>query len=173
MIFRSSQKLNAKIKAGPFGALPLGENAFADWSAHLFTADRTQYIILSNTKSLYSTLLYGAGITYDGRFINRALDSIREFMEGDGQAFAYHRFIVPSCGTVRFAKALNRSVTSSINDLIFHATVWLTEGEMSPYDVGFKLNDIPFSSLAGPGGGYGNPRETFKALLAYSANASE
>ena len=93
-------------------------------------------------------------------------------MEDDGQAFAYHRFIAPSCGTIRFTKALNRSVTGSINDLIVHATVWLTEGEMAPYDVGFKLNEIPFSSLAGPRGNYGSPREAFKALLADSANAS-
>jgi hypothetical protein len=33
--------------------MPLDENPYADWSCHLFTADRTQYIILSNTASLY------------------------------------------------------------------------------------------------------------------------
>jgi len=174
MILRLSQKLNAKIKTGTLGVLPLDGNPFADWSGHLFTADRTQYIILSNTKSLYSTVFYGKGITHDGQFIDRALGSIREFMEDDGQAFAYHRFIAPSCGTIRFAKALNRSVTGSINDLIVHATVWLTEGEMSPYDVGFRLNDIPFSLLAGPrGDAYGTPHQAFKALLVDSGNTSE
>src|SRR5260370_16059986 len=89
MIFRLSQKLNAKIKAGTLGALPLHENPFADWSAHLFLADRTQYILLSNTKSLYSTVMYGKGITNDSGFIERALSSIREFMEVDGQGAAY------------------------------------------------------------------------------------
>ena len=54
MIFRLSQKLNAKIEAGILTAHPLNENAFADWSAHLFVAGRTQYLLLSNTKSLYS-----------------------------------------------------------------------------------------------------------------------
>ena len=55
MIFRLSQKLNAKVKAGMLGALPLDENAAADWSAPCFTADRTQYVLLCNTSSLYST----------------------------------------------------------------------------------------------------------------------
>ncbi|HEY7155332.1 MAG TPA: hypothetical protein VH575_15320 [Gemmataceae bacterium] len=55
MIFRVSQKLNAKIKAGALRALPLHENPLADWSAHLFVAGRTQYVLLSNTRSLYST----------------------------------------------------------------------------------------------------------------------
>jgi hypothetical protein len=41
MIFRLSQKLNAKIKAGVLRALPLHENPLADWSAHLFVAGRT------------------------------------------------------------------------------------------------------------------------------------
>jgi len=36
----------------------------------------------------------------------------------------------------------------------------LTEGELSPYDVNFKLNAIPFSSLS-----YANPREVFEAIL--------
>ena len=76
------------------------------------------------------------------------------------------RLIAPACGSVRLAKALNRSVTGSLNDLIFHATVWLTEGELSPHDVGFKLNDIPFSSLAAGGVDcYAKPTEVFKSLI--------
>src|SRR5262245_42497949 len=61
MIFRLSHKLNAKIKAGALRSLPLHENPLADWSAHLFVAGRTQYLLLSNTRSLYSTVLYGKG----------------------------------------------------------------------------------------------------------------
>jgi hypothetical protein len=59
MILRLSQKLNTKIKAGKLSEMPLDENPYADWSCHLFTADHTQYIILSNTASLYSCVMYG------------------------------------------------------------------------------------------------------------------
>ena len=38
MIIRLTQKLATKIKAGKLGEMPLGENPFADWSCHLFTA---------------------------------------------------------------------------------------------------------------------------------------
>jgi GNAT superfamily N-acetyltransferase len=102
MIFRLSQKLSTKIKAGTLRTLPLDENPFADWSAHLFVADRTQYILLSNTKSLYSTVMYGKGITNGGHFIERALSNIREFMEDDGQEFVYQRFIAPASASVCF-----------------------------------------------------------------------
>lgn len=164
MIFRLSQKLNDKIGAGRLPALPLDENPFADWSAALFTADRTPYILLSNTKSLYSTVLYGKGITNDGLFIDRALSTIRGFMESDGQAFIYHRFIAPSSATVRFGKAVNRSITGSMNELIRFAEC-LIEEELSPHDVGFKLNDILLSAIAPTKADvYGKPREAFKAM---------
>jgi len=52
MIIRLSQKLNTKIKASKLSEMPLDENLYADWSCHLFTADRIQYIIMSNTASL-------------------------------------------------------------------------------------------------------------------------
>ncbi len=160
MIFRLSQKLNSKIKAGTLTAMPLDENPYADWSCHLFTADRTQYVILSNTKSLYSCVVYGKGITNDSVFIDRALSTIREFMESDGQAFVYQKFIAPASGTVSFSKALNRSVTGSMNDMIYHAKMWLIEEELSPFDVGFKLNEIPMSALD-----YAHSKEAFKKLV--------
>jgi hypothetical protein len=147
------------------GALALHENPVADWSAHLFVAGHSQYILLSNTKSLYSTVLPGKGITNDSHFIERALSSIREFMEDDGQESVYRRFIAPASGSVRFAKALDRSVTGSMNDLIRHATVWLAEGDLSPHDVGVRLNDILLSALAqSKSVPYGKPRDAFKEL---------
>jgi hypothetical protein len=164
LIFRLSQKLNAKIKTGALATVPLEENPFADWSAALFVAGRTQYILLSNTKALYSTVMYGKGITNDSHFIERALGGIREFKEADGQAFAYHRFIVPATASVRFAKALDRSVTGSMNDLIKHATYWLVEGDQSPFDVGFQLNEILMSAVASSGSPYGKPRDALRAL---------
>ena len=165
MIFRLSQKLNTKIKAGTLRAVPLEKNPLVDWSAHLFVVDRTQYILLSNTKSLYSMVMFGSGITNDSRFIERALNNIREYMEADGLEFVYHRFIVPASSSVGFAKALDRSVTGSMNDLINHATVWLAQGDFAPFEVGFRLNDILLSALAPSGCSYGIPREALRALV--------
>ena len=163
MIFRLSQKLNTKIKAGTLNAMPLDENPYTDWSCHLFMANRTQYIIMSNTKSLYSCVMVGKGITDDNRFIKIALSTICDFMKDDGQSFVYQRFIAPASGTVNFAKAFNRSVTGSMNDLIKFAKTWLIEDGLPPQDVGFKLNDILLSALGKPRG-YGKPGEEFKLL---------
>jgi hypothetical protein len=164
MIFRLSQKLATKIKAGVLRTLPPHENPLADWSAHLFVVGRTQYLLVSNTRSLYSTVLYGKGVTTDRHLTERALGGLREFLGADGQALAYRRHIAPATASVRFAKALDRSVTGSMNDLIRHATHWLAVGDQSPFDVGFRLNDIPMSALASGGSAYGKPRDAFRAL---------
>jgi hypothetical protein len=127
VILRLSQKLGTKIKAGKLSELPLDENPYADWSCNLFTADRTQYIIVSNTKSLYSAVMYGKGVTDVSQFVRRVLITIQEFTDEDGLLSVYQRFIAPSSGTVAFAKAWNRSVTGSMNDLIQFAKHRLVE----------------------------------------------
>jgi len=165
MILRLSQRLNTKIKAGKLSEMPLSENPYADWSCHLFTAERTQDIILSNTPSLYSCVMYGKGITDRNRFIERAFNAMREFREDDGQAFVNQRFIAPSTATVSFAKTLNRSVTSSMNELVMAATHSLESDDVAPHDVGFFLNDFLLSSIATKEDrGYGRTKDAFKLL---------
>jgi hypothetical protein len=165
MILRLSQKLSTKIKAGTLKAMPLDENPYADWSCHLFTAGRTQYIIVSNTQSLYSCVLYGKGITNEYPFIERVLSSLREFMVDDGQLMIYQRLVAPTRNAVRFAKALNRTVTGSMNDLIGHATGWLEYGDIAPHDLGLRLNDVLLSVLAiDKSAKYGKPNDAFKML---------
>ncbi len=165
MIFRLSEKLNAKIKAGTLAILPLDENPFADWSAGLFLVGRSQYILLTNTKSLYSTVLPGKGITDEKTFLERALSSIREFMEADGHEGVYERLVIPVCGSVQFAKALNRSVTGSMNDMAKHAAYDLAASDVAPFEIGTRLNGIPMSALKHNGKPYGFPRDVFKAMI--------
>ncbi len=94
-------------------------------------------------------------------------------MEGDGQAFVYQRFIAPASGNVQFAKALNRSVKGSMNELTKAAVFHLVGEDLSPQDVGFMLNDILLSALArSKKEVYGKPCEAFK-LLASDVKPSE
>jgi hypothetical protein len=71
------------------------------------------------------------------------LSSIRGFMEADRQGAAYERFLAPASGSVQFAKALNRTVTASMNDMTKHAAYRLAEGDVSPFEIGSRLNNSP------------------------------
>lgn len=166
MIFRLSQRLNQNINTGTLDALPLHQNPFADWSCHIFPAIRRQYILLSNTKSLYSCVMPAKGVTNQTQFAENAMNCIRDFTADDANQWAYRKFIAPEIETVQFAKSLNRSVTSSMNQLVDCAQGLLIECQMSPHEVGFKLNDFLLSSIAEKKpDGYGRPEDAFKRMV--------
>jgi hypothetical protein len=165
MIFRLSQKLAKKIKVPAPLPKPLDPNPLVDWSAHVFTVQRTQFLLLTNTASLYSTVLKGRGISDDSQFIDGALGALSELMETNGQVATFKRFISPGMANVTFASALNRSITGSMNDLVNAAQFYLAEGDHSLFDVSFRLNDIPMSYLK-----YGRPRDAFLSLSAASSD---
>ena len=169
MILRFSQKLGSRLKTGTLKPLPMDAAPIADWTSHLFFFDRTSYILVSNTAALYSTVLYAKGITNDSVFIVRVMAALREFMEADGLAFAHDRFIMPRTDLIRFASTCSRSVTGSMNELIACAQVLLADEETSPFDLGFRLNDLPLSaSTTDEARDYGKPRDAFRALVAES-----
>lgn len=166
MILRLSQKLCAKIKAGGLLTSPLDENPLADWSGHLFIANRTQYIILTNTKSLYSTLMVARGITNETQFCERALSSIHEALDAGDQKSVCSRCIARSSRAVSFAKPLDRSVVASMNELMRNAKWWLAQGGLSPPEIAAKFNDVLLSAIASdPSDKYGQPREAFRSLV--------
>ncbi len=159
MIVRISAKMSKKIHIKLAKSLAADPNPFADWSTHLFTADRTQYILITNTASLYSMVMYGRGITDDSQFLGRITSTMGEFMRDDGHVFLFERLVAPSTARVTFSKPLNRAVIGSMNDLVFQAKVLLIEQEMSPWDTSLRLNEVPMSYLK-----YASPREALLRL---------
>ena len=162
MIFRISTKLGKKIHVTPDQILPVDLNPFADWSVHLFTADRTQYVPITNTISLYSMVMFGRGLRDDRMFLEGVTDYMSDVIRSAGNESIFEKFIVPSVDIVRFSKALNRSVTGSINDFILQAKFYLTEGGLSPFEVSFRLNETPMSYLD-----YGTPIEKIATTAVY------
>ena len=160
MIFRLTTKLAKKLHTALPKVLPAEANPFADWSAHLFTADRAQYILISNTASLYSMVMFGKGITDDCGFLDRATRNMGEVLREDGLTFFWEKFVSTGAARVSFSKAWSRSVTGSMNDLVFQAKFYLIERELSPFDVSFELNQTPMSYL-----NRAIPRDAFRNLF--------
>ena len=92
-------------------------------------------------------VMFGKGITSDGLFLDRMTSYMGDFIRTSGQGFIFDRLIVPSLDRVRFSKALNRTVTGSMNELVFHAQMRLVEDGLSPFDVSHYLNEMPMSCL--------------------------
>lgn len=166
MIYRLSKKLAEKIDClDCLNDIPMVNNPFTDWSANLFRVQRIQYIIVSNTTSLYSVLMYGRGITDHDDFIRGVRNTMRIYMEDDGKEKLYNRFIESDDSPIMFAKALNRSVTGSMNDLIKGVKFHLEYDDLSLFDAAQRINETPISCLKGA-----YPTEAFVALAQNSTS---
>jgi len=161
MIFRLTLKLSKKVGFTSLPALLSNKNLnpLMDWNANLFTVQRIQYIILTNTASLYSMVMHGRGITNDRQFIREVLSFMKEFMTIDGNKAIFEKFIEPEVRNIFFSKIVDRRVSGSMNDLIFQAKMHLIEGHKSPLDVSFFLNESPMSYLS-----YSRPKIEFQKL---------
>jgi hypothetical protein len=166
MILRLTAKLGKKIGSMPTQTLAPDENPFGDWVGHLFMAGRIQYIIVSNSASLYSILLRGQGITDDGVYIERVKEMMSQFMCEEGLEFIFTRLVVPCLRTIQYSKAGDRRILGSMNDLIHSAQFFLTQRQMSPLEAAHMINDTPMSLLE-----YNSPRECFSAMTPNDGNA--
>lgn len=162
---RVSGKLGEKIGHKPDQEIPMHENPYLDWSGHLFRAPRKEYILLTNTASLYSIIMQGKGITNEDEFIKRAVQLLEDHLEEDGYELIFTRIIAPALGEYVFCKALNRSVIGSMNDLVKNAESHLDKRGLSPVETAMKLNDMPFSAID-----YQKPKEAFQQLEAGEQN---
>ncbi len=159
MIFRLTQKLGKKIKVSPSLCLAPDMNPFADWTANIFRVEHVQFIILTNSASLYSVMMPGRGITDDDKFVSLSLKSMREYMTHDGLDDIYLRHIAPDTQSISFSKTGDRRVLGSMNDLIFSAKVHMIEQGKSPFHASRDINHMPLSMI-----NYGYPIEAFLAL---------
>jgi hypothetical protein len=166
MLIRLTETLRTRAGVAPLEPVPPHENLFLDWSAHLFRAGRSPFILLCNTRTLLTAVLPGRGITGENSLRERLLGGIHHCLETHGGESVRRHLAVPAAPSIRFAKTLNRSVTGSMNELTRTAEVWLAEGGISLPELSDKLNTTLLSALAPTGAaGYGTPREAFAALL--------
>ena len=160
MIIRLTEKLGRKIGIMPTESLPLAENPLLDWSAHLLTAQRVQYVMLTNTPSLYSVVMHGRGMKSESSFMQISSREMWDYMQLDEHEFTYKLFIEPEVSEISWSKALNRSVTGSVNDFVQMARFLLVEERLPLCEVSVFLNETPMSYLK-----YASPSDVFRDLL--------
>jgi hypothetical protein len=91
------------------------------------------------------------------------VEEIRRAFEADGFAKEFEFHVQPETDSAEFAKALNRSVTSSMNQLMY--LVEDTDGDdVDWFALRAAFNDYLLSSLAQPGEHYGTPEIAFRRL---------
>lgn len=159
LLLRPTQALAKKIKVRLTESRPLNENRFADWTARLFRVMQVQYVLATNTASLYSVVLPARGLTSERAFGEAVVAALREFMIADGCGSLFDQRIAPETGRIVLAKALSRTVTGAMNDLVYQARYWIEARGGPLSDASFLLNASSMSPLD-----YRNAREAYLAM---------
>lgn len=167
LIFRLTQKLATKLKIAPTTALPHADDPLTDWTANLFVADRSQYIIVTNSATLYSVIFPGRGITKPEHFIERAYETLVRQMIKDGCGALFNERIIPAGNEVVFSKTGDRKVMGSINDLVRCAKAHIEYGEDTPEETTAKLIETPMGALK-----YAYPRDEMRGAGRSAASAA-
>ena len=142
MILRISNKLAGKIKEKPEKIYPIHANPFVDWSLHLFYVDRISYILITNTLTKFSFIIYGKGIKDSCSLTENVITQMRDFMFENNFAEIFEKKIGPETKEIIFSKNLDRSVVGCMNELIFAAKCDLGIKRLSPGIASTRLNQM-------------------------------
>ena len=152
MIIRLSQQMSKKVKLPGLPPHEAAANPLCDWAMHLFRFNRLQYLLATNTTSLFSVVIPGRGIADGVILLSRLFPALHELHCHAGLEEAFERFIAPKVAHVVWSKANNRAVTGSMNQLIYEAQWLLEDSELkasglSPAELSQRLNLSLFSLL--------------------------
>ncbi|MDW7761623.1 MAG: hypothetical protein SCM96_13445 [Acidobacteriota bacterium] len=147
MILRLSAKLSKKIGVTPTESLPMPDNPFLDWSGQVFRANRVEYIIVTNTASLFSLLFIGRGVTTPEKYEEALVREFGGYLARCDEISVYSKYLASYKKNATYSKALNQSVTGSINDLIFSARFALELRGMTTWEASDYINEMPMSFL--------------------------
>ena len=159
MIVRLSQKLARKLKERDLSVVPVHENPYLDWHAHLFTHRRSQYIMVTNCASLFSVFMHGAGVTNISRFYDNFSANLHGILRELNADLIYQRIIAPVAGNICPAKAQDRKIIGTMNEIVFESKYTLDMVNISPYDLSFKINENNMRLIK-----YKTPREMFMGM---------
>ncbi len=143
MILRLTEKLASRLGASRQDR-ERHSNPYLDWCAHEFQSDR-RYILATNTASLFSIILPGAGISDEGGFLNAFVSGLRDFLQMSGHSLIFECAMAGGMGQATFSRIGDRRVMGSMNDLIRLAKIHLQQ--ISPYETAIQLNLTPMSML--------------------------
>ena len=159
MLIRFTQKLSKKLKVGPLSQIDDEPGPFLEWYANLLIAERTQYILATEAKSLLSIIIYGRGVTDDNVFIKTWLGSTRHYLSEIGKSFVFEKIIGPHTSEFVYGKTVNKSILGSMSDMATVSKLMLQAREMSPFDLSQMINETPFKAI-----NYERPLDAFDKL---------
>ena len=162
MVFRLTKKLSEKLHLGKLPRTETPEEG-STWHANLLRASGVQYIVLTESLTLYSLLILGRGIVDGAAFGRIARQIVGAKFEEEGWSHLLGNRVAFDTGEPIFLAAHDRSVIASIGEISRMAKFEI-EGHERSLDIHTNwINQIPYSKR----GKMGIPVMTVDTLAGY------
>lgn len=135
MIIRLSNDMQKKVGLRLSEAAAPSSDFLQDWTLHLFLCRGRQFIIITNSISLFSTVLAGKGIQSGKTLVRELFPVLVQVHEAMGLGSASAKLKGVDANQVTFSKVGNRALTGSMNDIILYARSIMEEEPVSLEDI--------------------------------------
>ncbi len=146
LILRPTLELATRLKLDPLCDLPLAGQPIADWCVRDFKCGRIAYLMFSNTVSLFSFVTPRRGVTNAKSLRTTFATAIHQNLDRVEHGQQHASGILAALTDCQFSRCYDRSVISSINDLMQMTKVHLEYGDTIAM-ITPRLNQTPMSLL--------------------------
>ena len=153
---RCTQKLLRRVS--PTSATQPPTTRLGDWYANILFARPEQLIVCVSERTLLAVVVPARPASTLGKRLSEGLAEVLVALGVSARQIAHEVREMSECS---FARTQSRSVLGSLNELVFHLSVYLQHDQaLSPLDASLKLSRTPMSAI-----GRGFPDRTTQALF--------
>ncbi len=147
MIFRFTKNSQTKLKTGRLPAVEESSNLLYEWYVNVFFCMRHKYFITTNAATLFTVIIYGAGIKDDTDYFGHIFNAVRQQMQDVSLDLIFQRMISSKISEIIYANTINRSILGSMNDMTAMAKLLIQEDQLPPFEISKFINDTPFKYI--------------------------
>jgi len=147
MVLRATTKFAERLKIQSLEKYDGKVSAFDEWYAHVFIAERIQYILLTNAYSLYSCVFPAKGVTNLRTFADVSYYWLTETMRKDGCGELVNRFIAQGDEVTAVYATNNRGVLGSMNDMVSQTKFFIYNLQLPQEEISSRLNGTVYKHI--------------------------
>ena len=159
MNLQLTKNLSDRLKPRLNDVQLLSHNDIDDFHCNLIKFGRSNCILITNDKTLYSFFLFGLKADDFKHFEEVIRERVFKLLVESGLSQNQFEKILESMETFNYCKTSNRSVIASMNDMKKRIEIFL-EREDNIYEINKKLNKTPYKTV-----GYKYPIDLFSQML--------
>ena len=149
MILNLSAVLAKRLKVQPDKSSMKSPVPYEEWFGHVFILERKHFILTVDGYSKFASIIEAKGIKGSEIYVDAFLNEIIQLCKIYGIREQLAKVLLSRSESLIIKRSADKSVISTMNQMIFHAGICLVERGMSRIETALYLNEMPMSVVKG------------------------